>query len=68
MNNKYLLGAFLVGVTLLMSVLLLPGLHGLFSVADISFELLGLIWGLALSNLFVIQIIKWIRTKLGNRG
>ena len=67
MNNKFLLGAFLVGVTLLMSVLLLPGLHGLFSVADISFELLGLIWGLALSNLFVIQIIKWIRTKLVNR-
>ncbi len=67
MNNKFLFGAFLVGVVLLMGVLCIPSLHGLFSVANISIELIGLIWGLSLSNLIIIQFMKWIKTKFMNR-
>lgn len=64
MNNKFLLGAFVIGVVLLMSVLLLPMLHNLFSISDITFELFGLIWLLALLNLVIIQIMKFIRKKI----
>ena len=62
-DNKYLLGAFGVGVVLLGSVLLVPFLEPLFSVAPLSLGLIGCIVGLAFASMVVIQLLKAIRTR-----
>ena len=60
-NNKTLIGAFFVGVLLLVAVLLVPVLAPLFKVAALSPILLGAIFGLALGSMLVIQLLKAIR-------
>lgn len=62
-NNKYLWGAFLVGFLLLNCVLLIPGLHGVFAVADLSLKHLLAIYGFSLLNFPVIQLLKWIQKR-----
>lgn len=66
MNNKYMWGAFGIGFLLLNAVLLIPGLYDLFSVAPLTLGLLFTIYGLALSNLFIIQGMKFIVQKATN--
>lgn len=61
-NNKFLIGAFLIGFVLINAVLLTPGLHSVFKVADLSMQQLFTVYGLALVNLPVIQILKAIRS------
>ncbi|RDY32136.1 cation-translocating P-type ATPase [Lachnotalea glycerini] len=63
-NNKYLFGAFFVGFILLNTVLLVPELSGIFEVTALSSELLFTIYVLALANLFVIQVLKWVQNKI----
>ena len=58
-SNKYLWGAFALGVVLLGTVLLIPGLHGVFSIADVSMKELLVIGGLAVLNFPIIQLVKW---------
>lgn len=58
-SNKYLWGAFALGVVLLGAVLLIPGLHGVFSVADAGVKELLVIGGLAVLNFPIIQLLKW---------
>lgn len=67
-NNKILWGAFFVGFVLLNSVLLIPGLQGLFSVAPLSIDLLLAVYGLAVSNLFIIQFIKFLKSKFAGKS
>lgn len=62
-NNKYLLGAFAVGFLLLNAVLLIPVLQPVLSVVALPFHLILTIYGLALCNLVIIQLLKWIRTR-----
>lgn len=62
-NNKYLWEAFLVGFLLLNCVLLIPGLHGVFAVADLSLKQLLAIYGFSLLNFPVIQLMKWIQRR-----
>ena len=64
-NNIYLAGAFVIGLVLITSVLMIPGLHGIFSVQTLTFTQLLVVYGLSLANLPVIQILKWIRVKIG---
>ena len=61
-NNKYLLGAFLVGTLLLAAVLLIPVLEPLFQVAELTLPLVGAIAGLAFGSMLVIQLLKAIRS------
>ena len=61
-NNKYLLGAFLVGTLLLAAVLLIPVLEPLFQVAELTLPLVGTIAGLAFGSMLVIQLLKAIRS------
>ena len=63
-NNIFLIGAFLLGLFLITSVLMIPALHNLFKVVPLSMEQLFTVYGLALLNLPVIQLLKWIRTRL----
>ena len=62
-NNKYLLGAFAVGAALLAAVLLVPFLKPLFQVAQLSLGLIGVIVGLSLGSMLVIQLLKLLRRK-----
>ena len=62
-NNIYLIGAFLLGLALITSVLTIPVLHNMFKVQTLSIVQLMTVYGLALLNLPVIQIMKWIRTR-----
>lgn len=63
-NNKYLWGAFALGFTLLNCVLLIPGLHGVFSVAELNIRQILVIYGLAILNFPVIQFLKWMCTSI----
>lgn len=60
-NNKWLQGAFLVGFVLINAVLLIPALHGVFKVSTLGLGQLLTIYGLALLNLPIIQLLKKIR-------
>lgn len=62
-NNIYLIGAFLIGLVLITGVLTIPALHGIFKVATLSMGQLFTVYGLALLNLPIIQILKWLRTR-----
>ena len=64
-NNKYLIGAFFLGLALITAVMMIPGLHSIFSVQTLTVPQLFIMYGLALANLPVIQLIKWIRVKIG---
>ncbi len=63
-NNIYLIGAFLLGLLLITGVMVIPALQGVFKVVSLNLEQLLTVYGLALLNLPVIQLMKWIR----NRG
>ena len=62
-NNRYLLGAFVVGALLLAAVLLIPPLEPLFQVAQLSAGLVGAIVGLSLGSMAVIQLLKALRPR-----
>ena len=62
-SNRYSLYAFTAGVSLLALVIFIPGLHSVFSVADLPMTALGQIVGLALLPTVLIQIMKIIRYK-----
>ena len=62
-NNKYLIGAFVLGMILITSVLMIPGLHGMFKVVTLSLKQLMTVYGLALLNLPVIQGMKYLKER-----
>ena len=62
-GNPASLAAFGVGVLLLLAVLLIPVLHGLFLVADLTLAQLGMILGLAVLPTLCIQITRIARGK-----
>ena len=62
-NNKYLQGAFLIGFILITLVLTLPLLESLFKVQSLNIEQLMIVYGLALANLPIIQVIKYLRNR-----
>ena len=62
-NNKYLIGAFVLGMILITSVLMIPGLHGMFKVVTLDLKQLMTVYGLALLNLPVIQGMKYMKER-----
>lgn len=58
-NNKYLWFAFFAGFVLLNAVLLIPAFHFVFVVAPLTWQLLLMIYGLALLSLLMIQTVKY---------
>ena len=62
-GNPASLAAFGVGLLLLLAVLLIPALHGLFLVADLTLAQLGMILGLAVLPTLCIQITRIARGK-----
>ena len=62
-NNIYLIGAFVLGWLLITGVLMIPALQEMFKVQTLTVAQLMTVYGLALLNLPVIQLLKWIRTR-----
>lgn len=60
-NNVYLFGAFVIGFVLITAVLVIPGLQGVFKVVSLDVAQLFTVYGLALLNLPIIQMLKKIR-------
>ena len=60
-NNKYLIGAFVLGMLLITMVLLIPGVHGLFKVQTLNMQQYFIVCGLAFFNLPVIQVLKGVK-------
>ncbi len=63
-NNKWLIGAFLIGIVLITAVVMIPGLHNIFSVQTLTLGQLFTVYGLAAANIPIIQILKGIRLAL----
>lgn len=61
-NNPYLAGAFLIGFVLITGVMVIPGLQGIFKVVSLDMGQLFTVYGLALLNLPIVQIMKAIRS------
>ncbi len=62
-NNKYLQGAFLIGFVLITLVVTMPFLQAVFKVKTLTMPQLFTVYGLALANLPIIQLLKWIRNR-----
>lgn len=61
-NNSYLIGAFLIGFVLITAVMVVPGLQGVFKVVTLNMSQLMTVYGLALLNLPVIQLLKKLKS------
>lgn len=60
-NNIYLIGAFLLGLVLITCVMTIPALDKVFKVQTLTFTQLLIVYGLALVNLPIIQLMKKIK-------
>ena len=63
-NNIYLIGAFLLGLALITAVMMTPGLNMLFKVQTLTGTQLLTVYGLALVNLPIVQLLKAIKNKV----
>ena len=60
-NNIYLIGAFLLGLVLITCVMTIPALDEVFKVQTLTFTQLLIVYGLALVNPPIIQLMKKIK-------
>ena len=60
-NDIYLIGAFLLGLVLITCVMTIPALDEVFKVQTLTFTQLLIVYGLALVNLPIIQLMKKIK-------
>lgn len=58
LNNPYLIGAFLLGLVLITGVMTIPGLENVFKVQSLNWGQLFTVYGLAVANLPIIQLLK----------
>ena len=63
-NNKWLIGAFVLGIVLITGVVMIPGLHSIFKVQTLTVGQLFTVYGLAALNIPIIQIMKAVRSAL----
>ena len=66
-DNKWLIGAFLLGLVLITAVVMIPVLHNIFQVQTLTITQLLTVYGLAAVNIPIIQILKAIRMALKKR-
>ncbi|MGN0676612.1 MAG: cation-translocating P-type ATPase, partial [Ruminococcus sp.] len=61
-NNKFLFGAFIVGLALLSAVLFIPALSGIFKVTALSGMQILTVAGTSVSTLIIIQLLKALKS------
>lgn len=57
----------MIGFALITAVMTIPALQGMFKVVTLNMSQLLTVYGLALLNLPVIQLLKWIRNKANHK-
>ena len=67
-NNKWLVGAFLIGVVLITFALTVPGVDHIFKVQTLGMPQLLTVYGLSFLNIPVIQLLKCIQVKASRRN
>lgn len=60
-NNKVLWGAFALGIVLQIAIIYIPGLNSLFKVIPLTLPQLAICFGLAMSTILVMEIVKLIK-------
>lgn len=63
-NNRYLIGAFFLGMILITLAIACPGLDHVFKVQSLGLPQLLTVYGLAFLNLPVVQLMKLVRAKV----
>ena len=63
-NNRYLIGAFFLGMILITLAIACPGLDHVFKVQSLGLPQLLTVYGLAFLNLPVVQLMKFVRAKV----
>lgn len=63
-KNKYLLGAFIIGLGLQLCICYVPFLAGIFKVESLSLQNLGICLGLAFAPIVIVEISKAIRKSI----
>ena len=63
-NNRYLIGAFVLGMILITLASACPGLDHVFKVQSLGLPQLLTVYGLAFLNIPVIQLMKLVRAKV----
>ena len=66
-NNKFLIGAFVLGIVLITGVVMIPALHNMFKVQTLTFMQLLIVYGLAAVNIPIIQAMKAIRLAIAGK-
>ena len=66
-TNLYMLGAFFASLVLLLAVLLIPGLQGIFSLVAMNGASWGVVIGLSLAPLVIMEAYKLIRWMIHKR-
>ncbi|MBQ5841284.1 MAG: cation-translocating P-type ATPase, partial [Clostridia bacterium] len=61
LSNKYMVGAFFASLALLLGVLLIPGVQNVFSLVPMNGTAWGLVIGLAVAPLVIMELYKLIR-------
>lgn len=63
-NNKWLIGAFLLGMALITAALTIPAVDHVFKVQSLGLSQLMTVYALAFMNIPVIQLLKWVWGKM----
>ncbi len=63
-NNKFLFGAFIVGLALLSAVLFIPALSGIFKVTALSGMQILTVAGTSVATLIIIQLLKALKSMI----
>ena len=66
-TNKYMLGAFAASLTLMLAVLLIGPLQSLFGIVPLSGEAWGVVAGLSVAPLVIMEAVKGIQALLRRR-
>jgi len=64
LKNKYLVGAFIVGMALQFGICYIPFLNDIFKMVPLNFGQLMIVMGLSFSIIVIVEIIKAIKSKI----
>lgn len=69
-NNKFLIGAFALGMVLQLGICYIPFFAGIFKVVPLNLKYLGICMGLAFSTIIIVELVKLVKLiikKIKNR-
>ena len=64
-TNRYMVGAFIASLALLLTVLLIPGIQGVFSLVPMGIAAWACVVGLAVAPLLIMELYKYLQERFG---